>query len=392
MTRDKSSATHQVALLATGDEICNGDIINSNSQEIAQRLFSQGIYVGTHMTVSDNLTDLETAMQFLLQNHRALIITGGLGPTSDDLTRQALSHVLQRPLIFDESTWQAIVARLNRFGIHAPPESNRQQALFPQGATIIPNPNGTAAGCMMVKQAAIPNDSDSEQFIFMLPGPPIECLPLFDKVVLPTLKKNHFQKILYYDKWLLFNISEAEIAEKLDNLSKPFNCVTGYRFWYPYIEFKLYSNDQTDFTTLLPLIKKAIAPYLIGDGKTTAADLLKKEILTLNITLSICDFATGGLLESILKTPETNSRLNFSYDLKNESSELQIKIAGLTEFWQQEENHLNTTLEISFISQGKQHVNKTSIPFRGYRVKQYAVEFICLQICEFLGSVDNSLG
>lgn len=114
MTRDKSSATYQVAILATGDEICNGDIANSNSQEIAQRLFSHGIHVGTHMTVADNLTDLETAMQFLLRNHRALIMTGGLGPTSDDLTRQALSHVLQRQLIFDEPTWQTIVARLRK--------------------------------------------------------------------------------------------------------------------------------------------------------------------------------------------------------------------------------------------------------------------------------------
>ena len=141
MTRNNSSTTHHsVALLATGDEICNGDIINSNSQEIAQRLFNQGIHVKTHMTVSDNLTDLETAMQFLLQDHHALIITGGLGPTSDDLTREALSHVLQRPLIFDEPTWHAIVARLNRFGFHTPPESNKQQALFPTGATIIPNP------------------------------------------------------------------------------------------------------------------------------------------------------------------------------------------------------------------------------------------------------------
>ncbi len=386
MTRDKSTSSHQVALLATGDEICNGDIINSNSQEIAQRLFSQGIQVGTHMSVSDNLADLETAMRFLLQNHNALIITGGLGPTSDDLTRVALAQVLQRPLVFDEPTWQAIVARLDRFGIHTPPESNRQQALFPKDATIIPNPNGTAAGCM-AKQT---NDDGLEQFIFMLPGPPVECLPLFDNTVLPTLKNNHFQKIVHYDKWLLFNISEAEIAEKLDKIAQPFDCMTGYRFWYPYIECKLYSNNEVDFATVLPLIKNAIAPYLIGDGKSTASELLKREILTLNETLTICDFATGGLLESVLKTPETNSRLNFSYDIKNMSAELQVTITGLAEFWQQEEDHRSTTLEMTFMNHGKQQADNASIPYRGYRVKQYAVEFICNQIYIFLRSLKHS--
>ena len=388
MTRDKSSATYQVAILATGDEICNGDIANSNSQEIAQRLFSHGIHVGTHMTVADNLTDLATAMQFLLQNHCALIMTGGLGPTSDDLTRQALSHVLQRQLIFDEPTWQAIVARLQRFGFHPPPESNKQQALFPEGATIIPNPNGTAAGCMLKQASLSAEDSGAEQFIFMLPGPPMECLPMFDKVVLPTLKSNHFQKILYYDKWLLFGISEAQIAEELDRLAEPFDCTTGYRFWYPYIEFKLYSNNQADFTRLVPLIEKAIAPYLIGNGKAAASDLLKEKILTLNSTFIICDFATGGLLESILKTPETNAKLRFSYDLKNISStELQVNILGLTEFWQNQTDYTNTLLEIHFIAQKKQHENKISLPFRGYRIKQYAVEFICWQVYKFLAAL-----
>ena len=220
----------------------------------------------------------------------------------------------------------------------------------------------------------------------MLPGPPVECLPMFDQLVLPTLKENNFQKILHYEKWLLFGISEAELAEELDKIAQPFDCITGYRFCYPYIEFKLYSNNQADFTALLvPLIKKEIAPYIIGEGKTTASDSLKKKILTLNSALAICDLATGGLLESILKTPATNSQLNFSTDLKNSSAELQVKITGLAEFWKKEENYLNTMLEMRFINQGKQQINKISIPFRSYRVQQYAVEFICWKIYEFLG-------
>ncbi|MCC2666509.1 MAG: molybdopterin-binding protein [Gammaproteobacteria bacterium] len=258
MIREKLLSSHAIALLATGDEICNGDILNSNSQEIAQRLFSNGIQTGIHITVADNLADLEMAMNFLLQNHRALITIGGLGPTSDDLTRQAVSHTIQRPLVFDESSWQSIIERLHRFGIHTPPESNRQQALFPKDAMIIPNPNGTAAGCMI---------QHAEKFIFMLPGPPGECLPMFDNSVLSILKNNQFQQTIYYQKWLLSGVSEAQIAEELDKLAGPFQCTTGYRFFYPYLEFKLYSKNKEDFNILLPLIEKAITPYVITHGK-----------------------------------------------------------------------------------------------------------------------------
>ncbi len=375
MIREKTSSSHLIALLATGDEICNGDILNSNSQEIAQRLFSNGMQVGTHITVADSLADLETAMNFLLQNHRVLITIGGLGPTSDDLTRQALSHVIQRPLLFDEPAWQSIVERLHRFGIHTPPESNRQQALFPKDAVIIPNPNGTAAGCII---------QYAEKFIFMLPGPPVECLPMFDNVILSILKNNQFQKIPHYKKWLLFNISEAEIAEKLDTLAEPFECTTGYRFCYPYIECKLYSTNTKDFTMLVPLIEKEIAPYVMGDGQYTASDLLKKKIPTLSFLVIISDIATGGLLESVLRTPETNSHLNFSYQSHPAPEALQIKITGLEEFWQQKIDYTHTMLEIHFTQYNQSQKNKIDLSFRGSRIKQYAVEFFCKHVLEYL--------
>jgi nicotinamide-nucleotide amidase len=375
MIREKPLSSRLIALLATGDEICNGDILNSNSQEIAQRLFSHGMQVGTHLTVADNLADLETAMNFLLQNHQALITIGGLGPTSDDLTRQALSHVLQRPLVFDEPTWQSIVKRLDRFGIHTPPENNRQQALFPKDAVIIPNPNGTAAGCMV---------QEAEKFIFMLPGPPAECLPMFDNAVLSILKNNQFQQIPYYKKWLLFNISEAEIAEKLDTLAEPFECTTGYRFCYPYIECKLYSTNAKDFTALVPLIEKIIAPYIIGDAQQTASDLLKKKIPTLHFPVIISDIATGGLLESLLRIPETNSHINFSYQSHPAPEALQIKITGLEEFWQQKTDPTHTKLEIHLVQHHQSTENKIDLSFRGPRIKQYAVELICKHILEYL--------
>lgn len=378
VTTRKTSCLNKVALLATGDEIIYGDILNSNAQEIAYRLYHQSIIIGTHMVASDNLVEIETAIQFLLQHHEALIITGGLGPTSDDLTRYALSNVIKRKLVFDTPTWRNIVRRLKRFGYSHPPETNRQQALFPQGATIIPNPNGTAAGCLLHHR---------NKLIFMLPGPPIECLPMINTVVLPTLQKASFQQILYREKWLLFGVSEGEIAEKLDALAKPFQCVTGYRICYPYIEFKLLSHHPADFSALLTLVKKTITPYLIGTGKKTASALLREKLSKSSHTLIIHDAATGGLLESILKTPRTYSRIFLSTNRQTyPATALYLQMKGLKDFWQQNKTAVRTSLEMTFIYKKKKLTLKTTIPYRGKHVLHYAVEFICKETLKLLSA------
>lgn len=351
--------TPHVALLATGDEIKNGDILNTNSKTIAERLFNQGILPGTHMSVGDSVHEIKTAIQFLLQSHQVVIITGGLGPTSDDLTRYALAEALHKKLIFDEPTWENIVERLKNFGYTTPPDSNKQQAQFPEGTTIIANPNGTAAGC---------SAEVDKQWIFMLPGPPPECLPMFDDVVLPILIKYGFQKTFYHRKWLLFGVSEGEIAETLDAIAKPYDCTTGYRICYPYIEFKIYSDHKNHFLSLTSKINDTVTNYIQDDGTLSASDKLKQLLPTLSFNITICDHATGGLLESTLLTPETYHKLSFTSDIKKAN----VKITGLKEFWCHEKSN-TTTIEIMIQDQSY----SKKIPLRGMRAKLYAVEWIC---------------
>jgi nicotinamide-nucleotide amidase len=367
---------NKIAILATGDEVSQGEIINSNSQEIAQRLLNANMQVRMHIVSPDNITEIENAITFLLAHHRALIMTGGLGPTSDDLTRYALSNALQQPLLFDETSWDAICQRLQRFGYATPPENNRQQALFPEGATIIPNPNGTAAGCMIQK---------NDQFIFMLPGPPAECLPLIDTVILPTLTQAHFPQVLYREKWLLFGVSEGKIAQELDQLTQAYDCITGYRLCYPYLECKIQSANKDDFAVASALVAEAVKPYLLGNGKQIASALLQEKFIELQNKVTICDFATGGLLEATLKTPSTLSHLSFSHDKTMLSPEmLTIEIHGLIEFWEQKNVGGSTHLEILFVRDDTETKIQINIPFRDNRVKLYAVEFICGRIYQFL--------
>lgn len=375
MARETES-THKIALLATGDEIRNGDILNTNSQEIANRLFNNDMQVGMHLVTGDSTLEIETAIRFLLQSHPALIITGGLGPTSDDLTRYALAAAVNKDLIFDDNTWNNIVTRLKSVGYETTPESNRQQALFPEGVTIIPNPNGTAAGCW-IKQ--------DEKIIFMLPGPPSECLPMVESNVLPLLKILGFENKLYHKKWLLFGVSEGHIAEELEKVVKPYHCTTGYRIWFPYIEFKIYSDNQEHFNKLVPLIEKTVAPYIINDGQFTASDALKQWLISSKQTLTLCDRATGGALESTIRTPETHSYLHFTSETTRPSSDFHIEIYGLNEYWQGVVS-IKTTLEFTVIHNGNKQEFKKEIPLRGARVKMYAAEYICRKIYQMLKS------
>ncbi|MDX1902466.1 MAG: competence/damage-inducible protein A [Gammaproteobacteria bacterium] len=366
----ESNSDRKIALLATGDEIVHGDIVNTNSRDIARQLIEHHMTPGTQMVASDHIDDIEQAIRYLLQNHDALIMTGGLGPTSDDITRYALSKALNLPLVFHDHVWDNIVQRLHRFGYDTPPESNRQQALFPAGSIVIPNDAGTAAGCRL---------EHNDKQIFMLPGPPTECLPMLESIILKQLQQTGFAHESYHANWLLFSVSEGQIAETLDAIAAPLQCQTGYRLSYPYLEFKLYSKDKAQFKMARKKIEEVIQPYLIRDGRQSASRMLRDTINHSHFPLRFCDLATGGLLEHTLKTPHNKNHIQFvsEKDLPN------IVIRGLEDYWN-DQNTTETKLIIEFLSPFKQNSAEKSIPFRGKRVVEYAVELICKQCIELL--------
>ena len=246
-----------IAFLATGDEIVVGDILNTNAQSMANALFHEQMYVTEHHIVRDDEFNITKSILSLLENNDALIITGGLGPTTDDKTRFALANALQQPLIFSEEVWQAILDRFQqRYGTKDNvPVSNRQQALFPQNAEILANPNGTAAGCLCRWK---------NKLIFMLPGPPHECLPMFSNYVLPTLQQNSFGQKFHFKNWIITGVGEGLIAEKLEAALIGLNCQTGYRASADrIIEFKLFADDAVTLNQGIDAVNSILTPYLL---------------------------------------------------------------------------------------------------------------------------------
>lgn len=239
-----------VGFLITGDEVIAGDILDRNSYEIARLLGAQGVRLGARITVQDEHDLMVDALKFLLARHDVLISTGGLGPTSDDITRYAIADTLGLELVHDESTWCYLKARAKR--LERPlPDCNRQQVLFPKGARIIENELGTAAGCIVTHHG---------KTIVMLPGPPRECLPMIGSAVLPTLKEMGMWNQLYRKSWMLTTIGEGQLQSELNKLELPKECKVGFRYAPPEIEFKLVSASKEVLADaeaiVLPLIRE----------------------------------------------------------------------------------------------------------------------------------------
>jgi len=366
MERLESGIGKRIALLATGNELVNGEIIDTNAPTIAQSLLDQRLIPGTRIIVGDQQKEIEEALRYLLTTHAIVITIGGLGPTSDDLTRFALSAALQKPLQFHLDSWNQIVKKLSSYGLSVP-ENNRQQCLFPSPCEIYPNPNGTAAAC------CIPY---GKQLIFMLPGPPNECLPLFNQHVIPRLLSIPLlQQEIYRESWMLLSVSEGNIAKQLAPLLEQYpSCEIGYRVSSPYLEVKLQSTNKKTIDTLSEKITFLLQKHLVSRNKKTASTLLAEYISSSSgTTFSILDEATKGGLATALSSP-MNHRVLF---LNGKKGKVNILLQGLADYWEQKQAN-STHIDIHLIFNSHTEIQKRLvIPMRGIKTISYAVELVC---------------
>ena len=214
---------HAAEIMSIGDEIVSGQRLDTNTQWLSAALGNLGIPVRFHTTVGDELDDHVAALRVAIQRVEVLILTGGLGPTADDLTRQAVAIATERPLEFVPSVMQSIEAIFLRSG-RTMPDNNRLQAMFPIGSTIIPNPEGTAPGIDLT----VPRESSidrmlsgeiSECRIFCLPGVPAEMKQMWQATVEPALRLLASEHSLIHHHTLhCFGAGESTIESMLPDL------------------------------------------------------------------------------------------------------------------------------------------------------------------------------
>ncbi|MCL2002489.1 MAG: competence/damage-inducible protein A [Oscillospiraceae bacterium] len=191
-------------IIAVGTELLLGGIANTNARDISQGLAEAGIHCYYHTTVGDNPARLRGALLAAQKRADIIITTGGLGPTYDDITKQVVCETFGIPLELHGETWARITGYFDKIGRPAT-ENNRRQALIPKGGEVFANDWGTAPGCGF---------RAGDTHIFMLPGPPKECRPMFEQRLLPLLKAMSPETIVSR-QLRVFGMGESSAEDKL---------------------------------------------------------------------------------------------------------------------------------------------------------------------------------
>ncbi len=191
-----------IEIISVGTEILMGNIVNTDAQFIAAQLNHLGIDCYYQTVVGDNPDRLREVLDIAFGRSQGVILSGGLGPTKDDLTKEMLMDYFHTQPVLDQQALDMMAERLRRRGITELSESQRKQAVVPDGAIIMYNHNGTAPGCII---------EDGDRVGILLPGPPQELQPMFKEYVTPYLEK-HSDKVLVSYNVKLKSSQEAPLA------------------------------------------------------------------------------------------------------------------------------------------------------------------------------------
>ena len=279
-------------IIAVGTELLMGEILNSNSRDIARELYNLGIDVYHQSVVGDNLNRVSKELETAFERADLVITTGGLGPTRDDLTKEAATHFLKRDMILDEASIKHLE---DFFGSRGLPlnEGNKRQAYFPEGAKIIPNENGTAPACII---------EFDEKVLVILPGPPREVIPLMEKYIIPYLEKRT-GKVFISDIINISGIGEGHMEEKIMDIIEAQENPTVAPYAKEHgLTLRVTASASTEQEARLllePVVKKicdrlGMDVYAIGD--TTLEAVVASLLIEQNLSISVAESCSGGLL------------------------------------------------------------------------------------------------
>lgn len=283
-------------IIAVGNEIVTGNTVNSNASYIAKQIQTLGIMPKYHSAVRDNREDLYEALHNSLKRADVIFVTGGLGPTEDDLTKEVICSYLGLELVIREEIYEEIKSFFKKLGRYMP-EGNKKQAAFPPEAYILENKNGTAPGCILTKES---------QFIVLLPGPPKEMQPMLDHYVLPYFRQQ--MNACYHTLDIkLFGIGESEMAEKIAHLLGEFEKVNVAPYIGNYeviVRVTAYGQDKEEAVRTAEKIKNEVGyclgEYIIGYNQDTLENIILELMKKHHCTFATAESCTGGLLASCL--------------------------------------------------------------------------------------------
>ena len=285
----------RISTLSIGDELICGEVVDTNAAHIAETLLEHGLRVRRHVTVGDDEADIGAALNDLAPHNDALIVTGGLGPTMDDLTAQAAAHATGRCLVANAEAWEHVRAFLAARGRLAGDTPSDKQAMIPDTSVIIPNPTGTASGFHLVHQGCR---------IFFLPGVPAEMRRMLSATVLPYVLALVTRKKSVCSAFLnVFGLSEPEVDSRLHDVAALCPgvgmsiCVT-----FPWTRVTLRSEADTEPTAraglqgAIGLVRERLGECIFAEGTETMDEAVAALFRQRGTTLALAESCTGGMI------------------------------------------------------------------------------------------------
>ena len=286
-------------VIAIGDELTTGQRLDTNSQWISQQLTAMGVQVAFHTTIADELSDNIAAFQAAIGRVDVVVCTGGLGPTADDLTRDAIAKATGTHLVRDEESLAHIKNLFASRGREMP-EKNMVQADFPAGSTPIFNPNGTAPGIEM----SVQRDDRGPCTIFALPGVPAEMNEMWEATVGPRiLELQPEPRVIRHRRIKCFGVGESKLESMLpDLIARDREPRVGITVSQATITLRITataSDEATCFASMEPTVAtiyESLGDLIFGEEDDELQHAVTRLLVEKNLTLAIGEWATEGLV------------------------------------------------------------------------------------------------
>jgi nicotinamide-nucleotide amidase len=293
-------SNQNIAVLAIGSEILDGRVLDTNTNFIAQELTKLGLSLKISLICDDDELQIVDSLKYLSSQASFIIVSGGLGPTTDDLTRESIAKFTGKPLEERPESVQRLISLYEKRKRTFDP-SNLKQAIFPNGSHIIANDVGTAEGFHIIH-----NNLE----IFSVPGVPKELKPMWYNYVLPKLtSKIKFDQI-YRESFRIFGLPESVVGQTINSLGLPNSITVSYRAHFPEIHVVIKGTNQDEVLNCAKKSKDAIQnEYIFIENQELSLPETVCELLaSANVSVSVAESCTGGLLGSYLTNTAGASR------------------------------------------------------------------------------------
>ncbi|HKS29583.1 MAG TPA: competence/damage-inducible protein A [Pyrinomonadaceae bacterium] len=314
-------------IIAIGSELLTPDRTDTNSLWLTEHLNSVGIEVKQKTIVGDDDARLEEAIRDALRRSSVIIMTGGLGPTEDDITRKIAARAMNRRLIFNEKVLEEIRTKFRAFG-RTMPEINSRQAMIIEGAEILSNPNGSAPGMYIEHE---------NRAVVLLPGPPREMHPMFEKLVQPKLVAKAGDVRVMRRMLRVVGMGESAVDERIAPVYTQYkNPQTTILFNRSEIEIHLTAHAKTEAEAELLLdglagqIEERLGHSIFAFRGETMEEVVGLRLAVGGFTLAVAESCTGGLISQRL-TDVPGSSVYFMESVVTYSNEAKTRLLGVDE-------------------------------------------------------------